>query len=61
MEKTTREWKRINITIEQVELIEKLIRNPKVKAKYSFQSVPEVVRRAISNFIELLQKELEEI
>ncbi len=60
MEKSTREWKRINIAIEQIELIKKLMNNPIIKAKYNFQSIPEVIRRAVSEFIEKLQKEIEE-
>jgi len=60
MEKSASHWKLINIAEEQVELIKKLIEIPKIKAKYTFQSVPEAIRRAIADFIEKLQKELEE-
>jgi len=61
MEKVASHWKLVNIAEEQIELIKKLIENSKIKAKYGFKSVPEAIRRAISDFIEKLKKELEEV
>ncbi|MFX1293312.1 MAG: hypothetical protein ACFFD2_00440 [Promethearchaeota archaeon] len=58
MKRSTKEWKRVNIAVEQIEYIEKIIKNPLVKGKYNFQSVPEFVRRAIADFIEKIEKEM---
>lgn len=51
-------WKMVNISAKQIELIEKLIKNPKL-AKYDFRSIPDFIRRAIVDKIKELEKEIE--
>lgn len=52
-------WKNVSFAEEQIELIRKIISDSKVKAKYNFQSVPEFIRRAISDLVDKIKKEIE--
>lgn len=59
MEEQIEKWKRINVPKKQVEYIEKLLKNPRFKIKYSIETVPEFYRRAFSEFIKEIEKEIE--
>lgn len=48
----------IMISDEQYELIQKLIENPSIKGKYSFRSVSDFIRRAISEYVDKLEEEI---
>ncbi len=52
-------WKMVNIDSKQVEYIEKLLENPKLR-KYGFKSVPDFISKAITFYIDHLEREIEE-
>jgi len=51
-------WTRINISKEMAEYIEEIIKHPKIKKKYDFQSVADFVRAAVREKLDRLEKEL---
>ena len=48
----------IMISDEQYDLIQKLIADPSIKAKYSFRSPSDFIRRAISEYVDKLEEDI---
>ena len=53
-----RGWKTISLPEKMIEEIEKFVKRDEVKARYAFGTIPEFVRRAISNYIVQIEREL---
>jgi Arc/MetJ-type ribon-helix-helix transcriptional regulator len=54
----SQKWKTVNIPAEMHNHILELIEKPTIKEKYAFSSPSEFVRRALSDAIEKIEKEL---
>ncbi len=51
-------WKNVNINASQIEAIERVLVNPKV-GKYNFKSVPDFISKAITFYLDHLEREIE--
>ena len=49
----------VNLPIDLLDYLDILRRHSKIKRKYAFSSKAEVVRRALSDFIDKLEKDIE--
>ena len=55
-----KEWKGVSFPVEFLEEIEKVIKEPYVKANYAIRSVPDFLRRGGVELLQKLKKEIEE-
>ncbi len=54
----SRGWKQINFREEMIKKIDEFIKRSDVQEKYGYESVPEFMRRAASNLIIQIEREL---
>ena len=54
-----RKWTNISVPSDMVERAKKIVEEPEIRAKYGYGSVSELVRRVVSDKMDVLEKEIE--